>query len=121
MPPRFHGLARAVLLVPLLAFAACAPLPQEGPAPAEVPSNVPIWAADGALATQIRDRLQADPLLQGTEIIVEVHRGRVVLAGSVRNDEQREKALVLAREVPGVRQVDDAILVAGPEGSPKRP
>lgn len=62
---------------------------------------------------RVLDRLWADPVLGRRDLDVdEVDEGVVAVYGKVRNDQERRVALALARQVKGVREVEDHLMVA---------
>jgi osmotically-inducible protein OsmY len=58
-----------------------------------------------------KQRLTADPLLKGQSIKVYSFQGDVKLDGVVQTEQQREQAAKLAWGVPGVRSVENNILL----------
>lgn len=76
------------------------------PAPA-----IPAQPSDQALSEQISAAFKADPLLDGQAIQVEAKAGNITLRGEVASDVQLNHALDLAGAIPGVRAVENAMLV----------
>ncbi len=76
---------------------------------------------DAVMANKIRTKLIADPLVSFFDISVEVFRGRVVLSGFVTSEAERERAIALAKEVPGVRDVQAAVVVKPRAAEPSSP
>lgn len=66
---------------------------------------------DTAITTKIKTKLLADPTVSGFAVSVETFRGRVVLSGFVNSQAQVDRAIALAREVPGVREVQSALVI----------
>jgi cytidylate kinase len=64
-----------------------------------------------ALAASVRAHLKASPATTGLDLDVRAAGGRVVVAGVVGAVEEREAALAIAREVPGVAGVESEIQV----------
>ena len=64
---------------------------------------------DPAIQIEIDVRLSADRITAPLTLDVAVNRGRVRLDGEVQSEEQRTRALDVARGVPGVRTVADAM------------
>lgn len=73
--------------------------------------------ADAMLATGVEQRLQRDTSVDAMRIGIDARDGVVTLTGTVARSEQRERAASLARDVPGVRQVENRITVEQP-GTP---
>lgn len=66
------------------------------------------------IAQQLDERLRAEEqrgTLQGTNLEVQVEQDHVWLKGRVANEDQRELAIEIARRVPGVKKVMDAVTV----------
>ncbi len=68
---------------------------------------------DTAITTKVKTKLLADPTVSGFAVSVETFRGRVVLSGFVNSQAQVDRAIALAREVPGVREVQSALVIKG--------
>jgi osmotically-inducible protein OsmY len=65
--------------------------------------------SDGVISAKVLMRLVGDPVTAAYEIHVETFKGTVQLQGFVETTEVRIKALLLARDVEGVQQVDDSL------------
>jgi osmotically-inducible protein OsmY len=65
--------------------------------------------ADRALKNAVRAALGVD----GIDVSVSSHNGEVTLAGVMRNAAELARVLQAAMSVPGVRQIDNALLVRG--------
>lgn len=63
--------------------------------------------SDEALCYEIAARLAQEPNLDDTSIRCETYLGTAYLKGSVRNAEQRDRALQIAGQVPGILKVVD--------------
>jgi cytidylate kinase len=61
--------------------------------------------ADRALAAQVRAILKATPATRAADVDVQARDGRVFLAGVVASEAERDAALQIARETPGVGEV----------------
>jgi len=97
---------RAALIVAAFlgtAFVACTSTPTQQPT-AEV-------IDDGIVTAKVKAALIDDPLTKVHQINVETFKGNVQLSGFVESDEARSRALKLARDVDGVRNVKDAMEV----------
>jgi osmotically-inducible protein OsmY len=82
-----------------------------------------VWAAekhysDDQLYDLVRRKLADDQVVKGGAMEVEVKDGVVTLKGKVEYDEQKLKAAKLARKVPGVKQVNNELVVLG-KGNPR--
>ena len=66
---------------------------------------------DTAITAKIKTKLLGDPTISGFAISVETFRGRVILSGFVSSQAQVDRAIALAREVPGVREVQSALVI----------
>lgn len=74
-------------------------------------SNINGFYIDNSpLATQVRAALHADSALSRQTIYVKNFEGRIELSGSVTSAE-KDQALKIARDVPGVKLVIDAFTV----------
>jgi hypothetical protein len=79
-------------------------------------------ADDSQIARQIIERLQVEKRagnLKGFNIDLQVDEGTVWMSGKLASEQQRAKALDIARRIPGVKQVVNDLKVAGEET--KRP
>jgi len=82
-----------------------------------------VWAAekhysDDQLYDLVRRKLADDLVVKGGAMEVEVKDAVVTLKGKVEYDEQKLKAAKLARKVPGVKQVNNELVVVG-KGNPR--
>lgn len=66
---------------------------------------------DGVVTAKVKAALIEDPLTKVHQINVETFQGTVQLSGFVEDDEARNRALQLARDVDGVKRVKDAMEV----------
>ncbi len=69
------------------------------------------YVDDSAITGKIKTKLLGDPTVSGFAISVETFRGRVILSGFVNSQAQVDRAIALAREVPGVREVQSALVI----------
>ena len=60
---------------------------------------------DAGITMSVKSRLLDDPLVKGLQIDVDTRNGVVFLTGSVDTDEERQKAIQLAKGTMGVRDV----------------
>jgi hyperosmotically inducible periplasmic protein len=75
------------------------------------PSTPGEYADDAALASYVRSRLAQDPAVPATSVEIEALRGIVSLSGYAPSQLAKERAGELARDVPGVREVRNDIVV----------
>lgn len=66
---------------------------------------------DTILTSRVKSALLNDPSVSGIAINVETFKGTVQLAGFVKTVAERNRAVQLARETKGVRQVKNDILI----------
>jgi osmotically-inducible protein OsmY len=85
------------------ALVGCTSVPTQQPA-AEV-------IDDGVVTAKVKAALVDDPLTKVHQINVETFKGNVQLSGFVESDEARSRALKLARDIDGVKNVKDAMEV----------
>lgn len=67
--------------------------------------------ADAAITARIKGKLAADPLLSAMGISVDTTAGRVTLAGTAPSHEAIGRAMLLALETEGVREVVSTLQV----------
>lgn len=60
---------------------------------------------DAVITSKVKAAFAADPTVKATEVQVETFKGRVQLSGFVESRESAQKAVQLAREVKGVKEV----------------
>lgn len=71
---------------------------------------------DGVVTAKVKAKLIEDPVTKAHQINVETFKGTVQLSGFVESDQTRSRALQLARDVDGVKQVKDAMEVRKSSG-----
>ncbi|SPB18345.1 transporter [Caballeronia novacaledonica] len=107
--PSFHRrfLIAAALALPAFAFiAGCKSTPA---ASANASGGSEIATDDAALAARVKAALVADPGLKALPMSVATYRGVVQLSGYVDSEVQIQKALAVARGVPGVQSVSNEL------------
>src|SRR5262245_56492565 len=62
---------------------------------------------DSAITTKIKSSLLTEKGIDSTDIKVETFKGRVLLSGYVKSDDQRQRAVTIARETGGVKEVSN--------------
>jgi hyperosmotically inducible protein len=67
---------------------------------------------DGGLTAKIKSKMALDDTIEASRINVDTANRIVTLTGTVETDAQRQRALQLARETDGVKNVVDRIKVA---------
>jgi osmotically-inducible protein OsmY len=100
-----HANRAALMLAVLMgsALVGCTSVPTQQPT-AEV-------IDDGVVTAKVKAALVDDPLTKVHQINVETFKGNVQLSGFVESDEARSRALKLARDIDGVKNVKDAMEV----------
>jgi hyperosmotically inducible periplasmic protein len=66
---------------------------------------------DSTITTKVKSALVADPEVKGTQMQVEVHRGVVQLSGFVDRPADAQRAVAVARNVEGVKEVRNNLIV----------
>lgn len=66
---------------------------------------------DAEIEAAVAQALASDPAIRDARIAVSSYLGVVTLYGAPGSEEQKARALELARAVPGVRQVDDMLVI----------
>lgn len=100
----FKNLTRTILTVAFAALlAACA-----GTAKQESTGE---YIDDTVITSRVKSVLLNDPAVSGLSINVETYKAIVQLAGFVKTATERNRAVQLAREVKGVKQVKNDILI----------
>lgn len=78
-------------------------------------------AADGVDDAQVTARVQAkyfvDDLVKGRRIDVDTRDGVVTLTGQVASEDERARALQVARNTDGVQRVEDRLALAAADGA----
>lgn len=69
------------------------------------------YISDSALTAKVKTALVRERGLSSMDVNVETYNGRVLLSGWVDSEEQRKKALNVARHVDGVIEVRDGMNV----------
>jgi hypothetical protein len=70
---------------------------------------------DEAIAKEIQTSVSADPVTQDSQIAVESNEGKVTLKGKAKTAAARQHVEMLAKQAPGVTNVDDQTTVEGPD------
>jgi len=69
--------------------------------------------SDGSLTAKIKAKMALDDSVKALDLNVDTVNGVVTVTGRVRTKAERERALALARETSGVRQVIDRTSLEG--------
>lgn len=86
--------------------------PDEGPVQAAA-SNAGRVVDDSAITAKVKAALVGDPQTKAHQINVETFQGTVQLSGFVDSANARARALEVARNVDGVKEVKDGLEVRG--------
>jgi osmotically-inducible protein OsmY len=70
------------------------------------------YADDAALTARVKAALSDDESIKGTELNVDVYKGRVTLSGIAEDANEAKRAEEIAKQTPGVQSVESAIRVA---------
>lgn len=100
----FKTMTRIILAVAFSALlAACAGTDKQ--------ASTGEYIDDTVITSRVKSVLLNDPGVSGLSINVETFKATVQLAGFVKTVAERNRAVQLAREVKGVRQVKNDILI----------
>jgi hyperosmotically inducible protein len=69
--------------------------------------------SDGSLTAKIKAKMALDDSVKALDLNIDTVNGVVTVAGKVRTRAERDRALALARETNGVRQVIDRTTLEG--------
>lgn len=104
----------AVAVVGALGLAACerseSP-PMQSRIEQKSESPGPVVLDDTAITTRVKSALLADDQVKNVALAVNTVDGKVTLSGSVKDPAQRERVIQIARNVQGVKDVEDSITV----------
>lgn len=68
---------------------------------------------DAAITAKVKAGLAADPDISALKINVNTDKGRVTLKGEVKTFALRKKAESIARDVSGVKSIDNQLIITG--------
>jgi hyperosmotically inducible protein len=68
---------------------------------------------DATLADMLKSTMRADPETKNLDVRVEAHNGEIMLSGTVNNQAQMDRVVMLAWMAEGVKKVDNKLSVAG--------
>ena len=66
---------------------------------------------DGVITAKVKAKLIEDPVTKAHQIDVDTFKGNVQLSGFVESDQARTRALQIARDVDGVKNVKDGMQI----------
>ena len=66
---------------------------------------------DSTITTKVKAKFAKDPVVSAMQVKVETFKGVVQLSGFVDTQEQADRAVQLARDVKGVQEVKNSIVV----------
>ncbi|XYJ10790.1 BON domain-containing protein [Telluria sp. B2] len=69
------------------------------------------YVDDAVITSKVKAAFAADPAVKATEVQVETYKGTVQLSGFVESRESAQKAVQLAREVKGVKEVRNNTII----------
>ena len=90
-----------------------------GETAAEAANQAKAALDNGAITAKIKSKMTLDDTIEARYINVDTANAIVTLTGTVETEAQRQRALQLARETDGVRQVVDHLTVRKPAGTPR--
>lgn len=68
---------------------------------------------DSVITTSVKTALLSDPNIKSFDLKVETRKGVVQLSGFVENQAQAERAMVIARQIPGVTDIESKVDLKG--------
>lgn len=66
---------------------------------------------DDTISKDIEDKVAADPQTQGAQVAVESKKGKVTLKGKAKTQNARQEVEKIAKEEPGVAEVEDQLSI----------
>lgn len=95
---------RLVLLGLVLALlGACSPGPHR--------QGTGEYLDDALISSRVKAAFAADPEVKATEVKVDTYKGTVQLSGFVESHESAQRAVEIARRIPGVREVRNHTII----------
>ena len=88
-----------------LVLAACAATPTQ--------ESTGEYVDDTVITTKVKAALVESDVVDATDVSVETFKGRVQLSGFVDSENERSAAVAAARQVPGVKSVEDKLSLKG--------
>jgi osmotically-inducible protein OsmY len=84
-------------------------------------AEVAKWADDATLFRTVQQRLLEDDELEDAAVSARVEHGVALLSGSVPDEDARERAVEIARETPGIVDVQSQLVIAAGAGEAPAP
>jgi osmotically-inducible protein OsmY len=84
---------------------------QVGEKTADAANRAEAALSDGALTAKIKSKMALDDLVRARDVSVGTTSGVVTLKGTVQSSAERDRAVQLAKETAGVKQVVDHLAV----------
>jgi hyperosmotically inducible periplasmic protein len=78
-------------------------------------STVGEYVDDATITTRVNSRFAEDKNVSAMRIQVETLKGVVQLSGFATSENEKQRAAQIAASVPGVKQVQNAIVVRAPQ------
>ena len=75
------------------------------------------YVDDATITTRVKTRFAEDKTVAATRIQVETLKGIVQLSGFATSETERQRAAQLAAGVPGVKQVQNSVIVQPPKSN----
>lgn len=79
-------------------------------------SSVGEYVDDSTITARVKSRFAEDKTVAATRIQVETLKGVVQLSGFATSEAEKQRAAQIAASVPGVKQVQNAVVVRPPQG-----
>ena len=73
------------------------------------------YVDDATITTRVKSRFAEDKTVAATRISVETLKGVVQLSGFAVSEAEKQRAAQIAASVPGVKQVQNAVVVRPPQ------
>jgi hyperosmotically inducible protein len=108
--PYLRAFAVAGVLISPLAAGAC------GGSTSTTVNRPAATTDDATISTRVKTALLNEPGVNATAINVQSASGVVTLSGEVKSNEEEQKAIATARQIPGVRDVKSQLKVGGGGG-----
>jgi len=105
---------KKVLIASMLALAGMVTV--AGCSVASKQSSVGNYVDDATITTRVKTRFAEDPQVSAMRINVETLQGVVQLSGFATSSTEKARAAEVARQVPGVQEVRNGIMVRSPTG-----
>jgi hyperosmotically inducible protein len=77
--------------------------------------SVGAYVDDATITTRVKSRFAEDKTVAATRIQVETLKGVVQLSGFAVSEAEKQRAAQIAASVPGVKQVQNAVVVRPPQ------